>query len=79
MHDKLGKSKVLYIYTGRFKYSHIYMLVHLAKVVYTNLFGKLNYWSHNTDSPPPQCYVQQLVSKQVLQKKLGRLKGDPSS
>ena len=28
------------------------MLVHLAKVVYTNLFRKLNYWSDDIDSPP---------------------------
>ena len=52
MHDKLGKSKVLCIYTSFFKYSRVYTLVHLAEVAYKNMFGKLNYWSDNTDSPP---------------------------
>jgi len=52
MHDKLCKSKVLWIYASFFKYRHVYMLLHLAEVAYTNLFGKLNYWSNNTDSPP---------------------------
>ena len=56
------------------------MLVHFTKVAYINLFEKRKIIEvliiiH----PPSQYYFQQLVSKQVLQKKLDRLEGDPST
>jgi len=67
MHDKLGKSKVLCIYAGCFKYSRVYMLVHLVEVAYTNLFRKLNYWSDNTDSPPLSVLFPTLSSRSLTQ------------
>lgn len=42
----------MYMLVG-FDNSHVYKLVHLAKVAYTNLSMEMKYyWVTNTDSPP---------------------------